>query len=201
MLYSPHTRPSQMFTSPILCARSPAHSWRMGVASCKQGGGDSLSPQMPCTHTHKLFSLFPPHPPDLPSSPAAPSLHTRRPAAPSLLPLQLEEEDAPQQAAAYRSQLFDLSVDHLGRSRPEQCPICFEAFNPQQPTPRAPKAAAESAGEAEGGGEGGGEGEGAAPDPRLLVLSCLHCFHRRCWEQWSETQETCPCCKAPQPLM
>ncbi len=40
-------------------------------------------------------------------------------------------------------------------------------------------------------------------DKELILLSCLHCLHNKCWEGWAEKHSgdvTCPTCKQPVPL-
>lgn len=72
-------------------------------------------------------------------------------------------------AARQRRRLYRLAQEQLGRDVPGTCSICCEPISPLQPT--------------------AGEGQ------RLLLLACLHCFHHKCWEEWSEKQSTCPSCK------
>ncbi|WIA30554.1 hypothetical protein OEZ86_000637 [Tetradesmus obliquus] len=93
----------------------------------------------------------------------------------NLYELQIQHPAARANAAEQRKRLYALSAQQqLGRAVPETCSICCEPISPLQPT--------------------------ASDDQKLLLLGCLHCFHHKCWEGWSEKQSTCPSCKQPMPL-
>lgn len=87
--------------------------------------------------------------------------------------LQIQHPSARANAAEQRKRLYTLSAQQqLGRAVPETCSICCDPIAPLS----------------------------ASDDQKLLLLGCLHCFHHRCWEGWSEKQSTCPSCKQPMPL-
>ncbi|KAF6249422.1 hypothetical protein COO60DRAFT_970657 [Scenedesmus sp. NREL 46B-D3] len=93
----------------------------------------------------------------------------------NLYELQIQHPAARGTAAEQRQRLYALSVQQqLGRAVPETCSICCEPISPLSPT--------------------------TDEDQKLLLLGCLHCFHHKCWESWSEKQSTCPSCKQPMPL-